>query len=146
MRIVFVCTGNTCRSPMAKCIARAFLAENNKDWVEVESRGLAAEVGAPASEYAQLAMERMGLDLSHHRARQLTREDVESADLIVTMTEAHKAALWPLRQKGLVTLKELAGERGDISDPYGGSLEQYILCSEEMYRCLEGLPFMVAVD
>lgn len=146
MLILFVCTGNTCRSPMAACMARALLAENNKDWVQVDSRGLAAAEGEPASENAQIVMERMGLDLSAHRARQLTGEDLAKADLIVTMTEAHKRALLAVRSQGVVTLKELAGEQGDIVDPFGGSLDRYMDCAEEIYRCLQPLPYLVAVD
>lgn len=147
MNILFVCTGNTCRSPMAEALARALLKENNKDWVTVKSRGLAVGESAPAAANAISVMAEYGLDLKSHRAAPMTAEDFAQADLILTMTRFQKAALLsPTRSKQIMTLREFAGLEGDIADPYGGSLEDYRQCAEDIYNCLLSLPFSLAVD
>src|SRR3954466_6121375 len=85
MHILFVCTGNTCRSPMAETLLRHALEARGATQVTVGSAGSGAWEGAPASEGAYLVALEHGLDLSAHRARMLTRELVNSADLVLTM-------------------------------------------------------------
>lgn len=114
-RILFVCTGNTCRSPMAEHIARRLLQQMNLNKeIQVASAGLSALPGAPASVEAQDVLAKNGIDLSGHQAAQLSGELVEQADLIFTMTARQKRQLlelFPEARHKVFVLKEY-GETG----------------------------------
>lgn len=110
--ILFVCTGNTCRSSMAAALARKYLQERGAlgKW-QVTSAGLAAAEGAPPTPEAVDAVAELGADLTGHRARRLTPEMVEQADLILTMTREHNQAVLrqvPQAEGKVYTLKEFA--------------------------------------
>jgi len=124
--VLFVCTGNICRSPLAASLLERALQERGIE-VTVASAGTGAWDGAPASEGAYLVGLERGLDLSGHRARLLTRELVERADLILTMARHHRARVDELGGEGKVfVLGEYAGRGGDeVSDPFGGDLVVY---------------------
>lgn len=126
--VLFVCTGNICRSPLAASLLERALKEHGLE-VTVTSAGTGAWDGAPASEGAYLVGLERGLDLSGHRARLLSRELVEQADLILTMARHHRARVDELGGEGRVhVLGEYAGREGDdveVSDPFGGDLEVY---------------------
>jgi len=128
-RILFVCTGNICRSPLAAALLQRALAQRGIDGLEVASAGTGAWDGAPVSEGAYLVGLERGLDLSAHRARLLTRELVDQADLILTMARHHRARVAELGGESHVfVLGEYAGREGDaaeVSDPFGGDLEVY---------------------
>ena len=128
-RVLLVCTGNICRSPLGEALLRRALTERGLPTVEVTSAGTGAWDGAPASEGAYLVALERGLDLSGHRARLLTRELVEQADLVLTMARHHRARVDELGGEGRVfVLGEYAGREGDaaeVSDPFGGDLEVY---------------------
>jgi protein-tyrosine-phosphatase len=128
-RILLVCTGNICRSPLAEALLRRSLEQRSVDGVSVTSAGTGAWDGAPASEGAYLVGLERGLDLSGHRARLLTRELVEEADLILTMARHHRARVDELGGEGRVfVLGEYGGREGDeaeVSDPFGGDLDVY---------------------
>ena len=130
VKILFVCTGNTCRSPMAEGIMNS-MGKN----VLAASAGLFAEEGTGASENAVIAAEKFGADIKNHRARQLTAGMVDSADLILTMTMAHKMSL-PNIEK-VKTLAECARGIGDVCDPYGGDIQEYMHCAEEIKKFIE---------
>lgn len=134
-RILLVCTGNICRSPLAAGLLERALAERSITGISVSSAGTGAWDGAPVSEGAYLVALERGLDLSSHRARLLTRELVEGADLILTMARHHRARVDELGGEGRVfVLGEYAGREGDgaeVSDPFGGDLDVYRdTCSE----------------
>jgi len=128
-QILLVCTGNICRSPLAAALLTRALAERGVEGIDVSSAGTGAWDGAPASEGAYLVGLERGLDLSGHRARLLTRELVEAADLILTMARHHRARVDELGGEGRVfVLGEYAGrdgEEAEVSDPFGGDLDVY---------------------
>jgi len=128
-KILLVCTGNICRSPLAAALLQRALTERGVEGMDVSSAGTGAWDGAPVSEGAYLVGLERGLDLSAHRARLLTRELVEQADLVLTMARHHRARVDELGGEGRVfVLGEYAGREGDeaeVSDPFGGDLEVY---------------------
>ena len=137
-RVLFVCTGNTCRSPMAAGILRQLSAGR----IDAVSAGLAAVSGARASPEAAQVMAERGVDLTDHRARPFSRELAEAADLVITMTAAQKDLVlaWEPGLRGKVrTLAEAAGRGGEVSDPYGGDLEAYRRCAAELAQAVGGL-------
>ncbi|MGH7531565.1 MAG: low molecular weight protein arginine phosphatase [Gemmatimonadales bacterium] len=126
--VLFVCTGNICRSPLAAALLERALKQRGLDEVRVSSAGTGAWDGAPASEGAYLVGLERGLDLSSHRARLLTREMVEQSDLVLTMARHHRARVDELGGEGRVfVLGAYTGREGDaeVSDPFGGDLDVY---------------------
>lgn len=123
MNILFVCTGNTCRSPMAE----GYLESKNLPDLTIESRGLSAD-GSPVSENSQKAMEEKGIDISFHKSRSLSMHDLGWADKIIYMSPSHKTVL------SLYAPEEKLFMLGDgISDPYGGDLDKYRTCRDEIF-------------
>jgi len=139
-RILIVCTGNVCRSPMAVGLLRRRLAEDGlAGEIIVESAGTWGLDGEPASGYALQVMAERGVDISDHRARSLSRSDIERADLILTMEERHRRQIFhaqPTALQKVFLLSEMAGEHDDVEDPYGLSLEEYRLCADELERLI----------
>jgi len=131
--ILLVCTGNTCRSPMAEAIARRILLEQGRP-LTVSSAGVAASDGAEASPEAIVAMASEGLELERHRARQLTPQIAAKADVIWAMTESHAAAVRRLLPGAQV--ERLDPER-DIPDPFGHDLETYEDTAQAIREALE---------
>lgn len=137
-RILFVCSGNTCRSPLAERLALRQAEERGLD-VEVRSAGTFAGRGAPASSGAVLAARRKGLDLSGHRSTPLGPELVEWADLVLAMTNAHLRVATDIgggEKAFLVTefLPEDHPEHGrEVGDPAGAGVERY----EQVLELLE---------
>ena len=143
MNILFVCTGNTCRSPMAAALMNKIAIEQNLD-VRIESAGLFAQEGHMASDNAIKAMISYGIDLTLHRTQPVTENLLKQCDLILTMTEAHKMVLEPMAKGKVYTLIEYAGSAGDIPDPYGGDPEEYIECAAVIYDALTDIAKKIA--
>lgn len=128
MRVVFLCTGNTCRSPMAAALFSRLAG------VEAESAGLFAGEGQPAAAHMRTLAEEYRVDLSGHKARQVTEEMLAQADFIVCLSAAHAMQI-----KAHTAQEKIRVLGGGIADPFGGSIEAYKACVEEMRAALPAL-------
>lgn len=139
-RILIVCTGNTCRSPMAEALLKHKVQSANlADRIQVLSAGTFAGGGA-ASYNAGQVMRTHGLSLDEHTPRQLSPALIQAVDLILTMTESHKRAVLsmaPEAEGKTFTLSEFAGQTGDILDPFGGSKALYASCARQIMTILD---------
>jgi len=140
MKILFVCSGNTCRSPMALALARELARRNNLKNIEFGSAGLTAFDGAPISSLANEVLKKRGIDFSFHRAKSLEKKEIEEADLILTMTKAQKEEIlrrFPQAASKTKMLMEYAGlGEENILDPIGGTLKDYEACANKIEKAL----------
>lgn len=142
--MIVVCSGNICRSPMAAGLLTHRLSGDLRSAIEVISAGTNALQGYPAQNHAVEIMARIGVDISGHRARQLTREMARRADLILAMEMAH---LWFIQQWEEIPQKTLhlllefdpKAKFRQVADPYGGPLSGYQICLETLRPAVEGV-------
>jgi protein-tyrosine-phosphatase len=147
-KVLLICTGNTCRTPIATGILKRLLEERKKSGIAVDSAGTSAYSGSPASELSEEVCRSFGIDISAHSSKQLTAELVHSSDLILVMTPQHfdyvtrlvpkssdKTFLWKAFPN------QPAGDKDySIKDPIGGDREVYLKCyldlDENLHRIL----------
>jgi protein-tyrosine-phosphatase len=142
-KIVFVCSGNTCRSPLAEAIARQVLPGRLDFELEIGSAGTSALEGSPASRGSLEMADRHGLDLAGHQSRLVTRELLHDADLIVTMGVRHREAVGELDPDSLESTFLLTNfsdrHNGDIPDPIGSDLAIYEHTYLLIRDCIESM-------
>ena len=131
-KIVFVCTGNTCRSPMAEGLFRVLADKYGLHDVECTSCGLSTLTGMPVTDYAVEAAAAYGADISTHRSRPITEYMLSEGDLFVCMTKAHADMLAPY-----LPAEKLRVLGDGIPDPFGGTREDYQNCAAAIYAALE---------
>lgn len=140
--ILFVCTGNTCRSPMAASLFLKLLEAREKGLsqeFQVLSAGIGARDGMKASREAIEAMKREEIDLESHVSQMVYPDLVRDADLILTMTEGHKQFLldkFPEAEAKIFTIMEYAGREGEIYDPFGLGQEEYFRTADQLKEVL----------
>jgi protein-tyrosine-phosphatase len=140
--ILFVCSGNTCRSPLAAALARAWVASRGLE-LEALSAGVSATDDAPASTGARVAARDAGLELEGHRAQLLTRPLILAARLVLTMGRQHRdfaRVLAPEAADRIFVLREYAtrgADTGDVRDPFGGDRSVYRRTLEELRPLVE---------
>ncbi len=144
MKIMFICTGNICRSAMAQAMLIKKAKEQNKDKdIEVYSCGVWAESGDTPTYEGITVMKDYGIDLSSHRAINIRNSNIEEMDVILCATNNHKQnviLMYPKLKDKIFTIKEYAGYQEndlDISDPWGYGLDVYKKCAKEIEKCLE---------
>jgi len=138
--ILFVCSGNTCRSPIAVAVGKAEIAtrlripfaEMDSSPVKAISAGVSAKVGAPMTDEARAALRQLGFHPNGHRARSLTPEIANQAEKIFCMTEAYRADLLKL-VPAAAGKTQCLDPSGDIADPIGGGMETYVECAQRIH-------------
>jgi protein-tyrosine-phosphatase len=138
--VLFVCTANQGRSPIAEVIFRRIINEkvsNAQDW-RIGSAGTWAQPGKPAASGARIMMADRGMDISHHRSRPVTLKLITSSDLILTMESGQKESMrveFSSDSNKIFLLSEMAGEEIDVQDPINGTLTDY----QEVADCIQYL-------
>lgn len=147
MHILFVCMGNTCRSPLAEVIARRAIAEIGIAGATAGSAGVAAHIWKPASPGARAVAAEAGLDLEPHRTAMLTEAVMTTADLVLCMEDFHLSRALELGGGDKChLLAEMAGESGDVADPFGGSDDVYRATFNELERLVEAVVARIAAS
>lgn len=135
VKLLFVCTGNTCRSPMAEYLLKSLLKKSGREDIKVSSAGLRVD-GENMSANAREALKKLGVTVRRFKPKQATSELCRKQNAIVCMTCAHKNAFSGF--DNVYTIGELTG-CGDVADPYGGSQEDYDACATDLLAACESL-------
>lgn len=139
--VLFVCTANQCRSPIAQVLFQDRLQQMGMEieWTAA-SAGTSAFGGSPPTHFARQAMKERGLDLSEHRSRPVSADMIKDSDLVLVMEDRHRAFLqsrFPFGAEKVFLITEMVGEKHDIDDPVLGDLDRYNETAREMDRILE---------
>jgi protein-tyrosine phosphatase len=139
--VLFVCTANQCRSPMAEALFKQILEKKGQEqgW-QVGSAGILAIEGAPATDLSQAVMRQRGLELSHHRARPVSGGMLEQVDLILAMEARHRDFLkseFPEFAERVHLISDMTGEGHEIKDPVWGTMETYSATADELADILD---------
>lgn len=143
--IYFICTGNTCRSPLAEAFARELYTK-----AEFQSRGLHSPGGGASAASVRVMSEIYGIDISGHVSRQLKEEDVLEARLLLTMSASHLRQIvekYPIAADKAFTLRDFVfkDKGGDIADPFMGDFDTYAGCAAAIKECIDRLDDVYAL-
>jgi protein-tyrosine-phosphatase len=148
-QVLFICSGNTCRSPVAAAILSERLKKEGICGWLISSAGIDAIEGQEAAQYSKMLMKECGIDLSLHRSHVLDFKGVMSTDLILCMSQEHVSVIcsqYPNYCGKVYRLSEMIGEQFDILDPFGGSYQDYFGMVVEISRIIEiGMEKVVAL-
>jgi protein-tyrosine-phosphatase len=140
VNVVFVCTGNTCRSPLAEALARRDAQQRGIN-VSFASAGVGAAIGSPANDGAILVGLERGVDLSRHRSRPLLPAAVTDDTIVLAMAPAHVAGARAMAGNARVFLLDEYGSHGssmrEVADPYGGELSDYRIAADTIESMLD---------
>lgn len=143
MKVMFICTGNICRSAMAEGMLKKMLEDINRNDIEVYSCGIYADTGDYATYNAIEAMRQYDIDIKNHKATNIRESNIKEMDIILCATESHKQNviyIYPELKDKVFTMKEYANLDNDksdmdIKDPWGYDMQIYINCAKEIYEC-----------
>lgn len=146
MKVIFVCSGNTCRSPMAEYICKDRLQKASREDIEVCSRGLSVMSGGCIAPNSLAVLKSMGIDGSMHTPTQLTDQEIESSDYILTMTRSLARTIQRVcPSEKVMSLGEAVGG-SDVADPYGGDMSTYSACGRQIESLIDKLiPLLVDI-
>lgn len=133
--LIFVCTGNTCRSPMAEGLGKKYLSK----WGKISSMGISASNGQAANTKSIIAMDMEGIDIRSHVARRFDLQALTKETLILTMTTGHKdylLAYYPMLKGQVDTLLNYIGVSGEVSDPFGSGQDTYNQCAKLLKKAI----------
>ena len=141
--VLFVCTANICRSPMAMGLMKQKVGLDNKNW-KIESAGVWTQDGIPVSDYAAVVLRKRGIEIKDHKSQQVILELVSAFNLILTMEYRHKEAIriaFPSLASRIYLISEMVNENFEISDPIGLRLQDYDETASELEQIIEeGFP------
>lgn len=132
-KILFVCTGNTCRSPMAEFLLKSKIKRNKIRWWDVSSCGIHAEIGGNISLGSKTALAEIGISVDSFAPRQLTQKLIDKSNIVICMTQSQKQMLEACGN--VYCIKDMCGY--DIPDPYGCGLDTYRVTRDALSRACD---------